>query len=749
MARFAATVLCALLVAASGQRPTLEEHKAGKAAEAAGKDAAAANKSKSAAVEKAVLLLETLSAQVMKEGEVEAASYNEFACFCKDNTKEKTEEIQTGTDEQQELMAEIKKLSNDRDEDDDTIQDCVDDIKKTEEEVASAQAERAGTKAEFDANAADLKGAIFALDNAIKSLKGSKSPSLLQFQKVSDTVKTAALLADAMGLGSKGQQKSLAVFLQQPENGNAVPMEDYKFHSGDIIETLEQLLKDFKDEKNSVDADEVKSVKEFDLLMQEKDTFTKNTNKKMEDTKTHRDECVANIEMTSKELSTTEATLLENQEYMMQLAKMCRDKAITWDQRSRVRADELATLTQAIGIIKGTVSEQTASGTLRFAQQGVNVRLAKLRSLDVPSMDALEAEAEAEDGASFIQETAVRSLRGKKPTDGRLIVQQLLQSKGKELKSPVLSALASQITSLKGDPFAKIKTLIQELIERLLQEAAAEANQKGWCDKALSDATQKRDYSAEEVMTLNANLAKLEATRDKLIEELKVLAEEIEELKTKRSDASDERDEEKDENKATVKEAGEGLDAVQEAITVLEQFYGTAKNAEVDLSLAQKQPKIDAPDAGFDNGEAYKGAGGKAGGVIGMLEVIEGDFQRTISETEKAEKQAAQDHTAFMTETGKSLAEKEQAEKEKGSQKDDAETSILEDGESMTAQNGILKGAVKELIELQGTCIDTGMSYEERVARREEEMSSLKKALCIFENFEAYGPDASGAGVCE
>ena len=47
--------------------------------------------------------------------------------------------------------------------------------------------------------------------------------------------------------------------------------------------------------------------------------------------------------------------------------------------------------------------------------------------------------------------------------------------------------------------------------------------------------------------------------------------------------------------------------------------------------------------------------------VIGMLEVIEGDFQRTISETEKAEKQAAQDHTAFMTETGKSLAEKEQA----------------------------------------------------------------------------------------
>ena len=35
-----------------------------------------------------------------------------------------------------------------------------------------------------------------------------------------------------------------------------------------------------------------------------------------------------------------------------------------------------------------------------------------------------------------------------------------------ELKSTVLSALASQITSAKGDPFAKIKTLIQELNDK-------------------------------------------------------------------------------------------------------------------------------------------------------------------------------------------------------------------------------------------------------------------------------------------
>merc|ERR1719321_2607538 len=94
------------------------------------------------------------------------------------------------------------------------------------------------------------------------------------------------------------------------------------------------------------------------------------------------------------------------------------------------------------------------------------------------------------------------------PEDGKQMVISFLKTQGYKIKSTLLTSLASQI---QADPFAKVKKLIQDLIERLLQESADEANQKGWCDKAMSDAEQKRTYAVEKVAALNSQSAELEA----------------------------------------------------------------------------------------------------------------------------------------------------------------------------------------------------------------------------------------------
>merc|ERR1719330_2183548 len=96
-------------------------------------------------------------------------------------------------------------------------------------------------------------------------------------QPVSETLRTATVLADALGLSSHTISHATMQLIQQP--ANEVQMEDYKFHSSDIISTLEDLQDKFKTTRQNLDADEVESVRAFDVLMQEKTHLKKMKNK--------------------------------------------------------------------------------------------------------------------------------------------------------------------------------------------------------------------------------------------------------------------------------------------------------------------------------------------------------------------------------------------------------------------------------------------------------------------------------------
>jgi len=734
-------------------RPNLTEWKGKQAEKAAAADAKAAKDKKMAAVNKAVELMESLQAQVLEEGEAEAKTYEKFACFCKDTTKEKVEAIQKGEDSKAELSATIEELTTNREDQDLLIREKQDEIAKLEEEQKVKDAERAGTKKEYDTNAADLTAALEALEGAIKTLKASKKPSFAQVQSISETLKTAALLADALGVDGAAAGKVADMFLQEPAEGaptNEVQMQDYDFHSDGIIKTLEKLLDDFRKEKVEIDKAEVESVKAYDEFTQTTTHAIKMANEVIDKTKKQREDTISEIEASNQELSTVEASLLEDKEYTNKLSQMCTDKAKTWDQRSKLRAAELATITQAISIIKDAVSAKTTAATMRLAQRTASVRHAEAVASDDHAMEAIELDAEAAD--SLVQISAhrhrIQRLRGaprgagagNAEEEAKSAAISVLTSRGAQLKSTLLTSLASKIAA---DPFAKVKVLIQELIERLLQEAANEANHKGWCDKAMSDAKQRRDYAAEEIQTLNAEMAKLEARLDSLKEDLATLEKEIGELKDSRQQAEEEREAESAENKKTVEEATTGLDALNMCIDLLDKFYKTAKKEKVDLSLAQG-PEDDAPDAGFENGEAYTGAQSESGGILGMLDVMKSDFERTIEDTQMAEEQAKQDHLAFMTESGKSLAQKEEAEAQRSAQLQDAEDKFGEVELSLDGESKALNTALVELIELKPVCLQTGMTYQERVEMRKEEIEALKKAMCILEQYAQYGPEGAG-----
>merc|ERR1719213_909000 len=215
-------------------------------------------------VEKVVTMLEDLQTQVVVEGKAEAKTYDKFACFCKDMTAEKTDAINAGTDKSVDLSALIEQLTNDRSEADDDINDLNKQIDNLDKSMKENKEKRAGEKATFDALHAELTKGITDLTNAVNTLKGSRPASLMSLKSVIKTVRQAAFMGDAMGHGPKNQQALAALLQQTPE----VPMEDFTFHSEEIISMIEGLQSDFKTKLSEVKIEETKKVSDFDLQMQ-------------------------------------------------------------------------------------------------------------------------------------------------------------------------------------------------------------------------------------------------------------------------------------------------------------------------------------------------------------------------------------------------------------------------------------------------------------------------------------------------
>jgi len=749
--------------------PTLEEWKAHKAADQAVAEAAAAKQSKMAAVDQVITLMQGLKAQIYKEGTDEAHTYDKFACFCKDTTVEKSDAIELGQDTQTGLAADIAEVSTFRAEVDKHIEELRKLIEDAEKEIAKATAKRQAEKAVYATNEADFIASFEALDAALGVLKSSKAAtaSFLQLQDVAGTVRQALSLADALGLARSAQtSRMLTAFLQQDPS---VPMQDYDFHGDSIIETLEKLKEDFRNEKHKVDAAEVTAQHEYDVLLADKRDVIKTADIQLAEAKGKRGKAIDQLEALNQNYRTVSAQILDDQDYMTKLSKMCHDTATTWDQRVKMRADELATLTSAIKVVEEKVTVQVTGSTVRLLQMAPDASVAQAVAGDEDLMEAIEARVEDDESPeSFVQVAmAPRRLLStfmekhtEKPASAKELVIETLRTEGNKLKSLLLLRLASQLAA---DPFAKVKKLIQELIERLLAEATAEANQKGWCDKSISDAEVKRKYAAEKIADLNAEIATLEATRNKLVEEMAVLQDEIAALKAGLAKAQKLRASEAAENANTIETAKVGVTGIQLAIGIISKFYKTAAKAAappVPMSFAPaaagpapaaallqavQGPLEVAPDPGFEAFDAYRGAQGSAGGILGMMEVIKSDFERTVRLTTEQEAKAQKEFQAYVLETKISLAEKEQALKEKQGYLDDAKEALTPAQDKLSLQAGILKKALTELIELQPACVDTGMSYAERVAMREAEIAGLKKALCILENFEEYGPDGTGS----
>jgi len=227
------------------------------------------------------------------------------------------------------------------------------------------------------------------------------------------------------------------------------------------------------------------------------------------------------------------------------------------------------------------------------------------------------------------------------------------------------------------------------------------------------------------VVTLHAEIDELSASIAKLGEEITELMQAVAEIDAAVAKATEIREAEKAKNTETIADSQEAQTAVAQALTVLREFYEKAAKA---TALVQQQPE--APEI-FD--KPYQGQGDSAGGVVGMLEVIQSDFARLEAETKAAENAAQKEYDQFMLDSEVDKTQKTQDIEHKTKGKEDQTQSMTEKKSDLEGTQKELDAALDYFEKLKPSCVDTGISYEDRVARREEEIQSLKEALEILQ----------------
>merc|ERR1719456_307635 len=193
---------------------------------------------------------------------------------------------------------------------------------------------------------------------------------------------------------------------------------------------------------------------------------------------------------------------------------------------------------------------------------------------------------------------------------------------------------------LKEDHFVKVRGMIKDLVAKLEADAAAEADQKAWCDEEMEKATSKRDENIGEMEGDLAAKSSAEAKIARLEEEIATLMSEVAELNKALNEATQLRGQEKAENTKTLADANAGLAGVTKAMKILKDFYD---NALIQTKTEYKPPKGDAsgntvgdlaPDSFSGD---FSGNQDAATGIIGQLDVIKSDFEANIAATKLSE----------------------------------------------------------------------------------------------------------------
>lgn len=310
----------------------------------------------------------------------------------------------------------------------------------------------------------------------------------------------------------------------------------------------------------------------------------------------------------------------------------------------------------------------------------------------------------------------------------------LLQASSSNQRSKALAVLKSVTTDnnrlstlatrLQLDPFVKVKAAVDELIAELKAEKAAEIKKRDFCRKEFNEnaASVERKNVAKD--TLQGQLDELDLKIQGLDEAIATLQKEIKDINGDMKTAGEDREAENKNFQQTVADHKKSRQLLNSALAVLKDFY-TKRNP----VLVQREDATDfqAPE-GFTKFE--KNAQGS--GVMGMLEKIMADSKAAEAEAVRDEQTQQKAYEEVVQQSTQEIEQKQKEIVERTETRSKSQAAHMEATNSQEVVVVELDHLSNYKTELHQNCDFLLANFEMRQTARDDEVEALRQVNAIL-----------------
>jgi len=655
-------------------------------------------------------LMGALEAKITKEGEAEAKAFKEFFEWCDESSKNLNYEIKTAKKSKEKLTAKIDELASDIEVSDSKVEDLAKAISTNEGELKEATAIREKEAADFATAEKELMDTVDTLDRAVSiiSTEMAKNPAALaqiDTSSMSSLLQSLSVVVDAAGLTGSDQHKLVALVQaqQEDEDTGAPAAAAYKSQSGGIVDVLEDLKDKAETELAEARKAESNTKHNYEMMKQSLEDQMAADTKNMNEEKSAKEEAEEGKATAEGDLATTVKELKQAEEDLATANSDCMTTAADHEATVAARTEELKVIATAEKILK-----ESTSG----------------------------AEGQT---YSLLQMAAASKMQTRADLANSEVIT-LVKKLAHDHHSAALAQLASRISVIArygskngGDPFAKVKGLIGEMITKLEKEAEAEATEKAYCDEEMAKTEAKKSELDDDIAKLTNSIDKAAARSASLKEEVVELEKELATIAKEQAEMNEIRAEENGNYKVAKAELEQGLGGVRKALGVLRDYYGGAaamlQESDANFNSFMQQP---APP------QQHEKSSGAGGSIINILEVCESDFATNLAKEESSEADSAANYEKVTQENKVATATKSQDAKYKSKEATALDKQITELSSDKETSSTELAAVMEYYAKIKERCVAKPETYEQRKARREAEIEGLKEALSILENEAAF-----------